>query len=182
MKCPACEGSLQQVKAGDVELDCCTKGCGGVWFDWLELKKFDEPHEFDLSTLTGIPAYSAQRITKTGVRYCPKCNAEELIHRSYDIQDQVEIDQCLKCSGIWLDAGELESIRKQYPTEAERRNAGDAWLDTQLTAHKREMTEHTAGLLHETSEDVLAAASDNVIPSSRLTWAVYSVLGFFKHR
>ena len=28
-----------------VQLDVCDGGCGGIWFDWFELQKFDEPHE-----------------------------------------------------------------------------------------------------------------------------------------
>lgn len=39
MKCPACNGELFPIKAGDVALDICEKGCGGVWFDRMELKK-----------------------------------------------------------------------------------------------------------------------------------------------
>ncbi len=40
---------------------------------------------------------------------CPKCGSqlEEFA------LEQVRIDKCLSCEGIWLDAGELETIRKQ---------------------------------------------------------------------
>jgi hypothetical protein len=37
---------------------------------------------------------------------CPK-DGETLVTRTVD---DVEIDECGKCSGMWLDAGELESI------------------------------------------------------------------------
>ncbi len=40
---------------------------------------------------------------------CPKCDgALNLI--SYD---GIEIDRCNKCGGVWLDAGELESLTKR---------------------------------------------------------------------
>ena len=45
MECPACGKQLQQMTAGDVTVDVCKGGCGGMWFDNYELKKFDEPHE-----------------------------------------------------------------------------------------------------------------------------------------
>jgi hypothetical protein len=37
---------------------------------------------------------------------CPKCG-EPLKERSFQ---KVQIDQCTGCSGIWLDAGELEAV------------------------------------------------------------------------
>ncbi len=39
---------------------------------------------------------------------CPKCGMDlQTIHRG-----EVEIDTCFNCQGIWLDAGELETILK----------------------------------------------------------------------
>jgi hypothetical protein len=39
---------------------------------------------------------------------CPKCDGTltEITH------DAIQIDQCDKCNGIWLDAGELERLTK----------------------------------------------------------------------
>jgi Zn-finger nucleic acid-binding protein len=37
---------------------------------------------------------------------CPKCNGELQARTS----DDVEIDVCQRCGGIWLDSGELEKI------------------------------------------------------------------------
>ena len=45
MNCPACKRVLEQLTVGDVTVDACRGGCGGIWFDNLELEKFDEPHE-----------------------------------------------------------------------------------------------------------------------------------------
>ncbi len=40
---------------------------------------------------------------------CPKCQGTlEAV-----IVDQVEIDVCNKCGGVWLDAGELEQLSKR---------------------------------------------------------------------
>lgn len=38
---------------------------------------------------------------------CPHCSAEVLVAVEYD---QVEVDYCPACRGIWLDAGELELL------------------------------------------------------------------------
>ena len=45
MKCPACSNEMTQVLVQDITLDVCEDGCGGIWFDWFELKRVDEPHE-----------------------------------------------------------------------------------------------------------------------------------------
>jgi hypothetical protein len=39
---------------------------------------------------------------------CPKCGME-LIEIDYK---NIEIDKCSECEGIWLDAGELETVSK----------------------------------------------------------------------
>lgn len=48
---------------------------------------------------------------------CPRCDGR--LHESSF--DDVRIDQCDKCQGIWLDAGELEHIVAQE-------NAPGRWL------------------------------------------------------
>ena len=42
---------------------------------------------------------------------------------------EVEIDHCIECGGIWLDSGELGKIRDQFETEADREKAADAYFD-----------------------------------------------------
>jgi uncharacterized protein len=38
MKCPRCDGTLQESKVGEVSIDTCDK-CGGVWLDSGELEQ-----------------------------------------------------------------------------------------------------------------------------------------------
>lgn len=49
---------------------------------------------------------------------CPSCNETLLM----SVRNQVEIDYCPKCRGIWLDRGELDKIIEQseraYPNAA----------------------------------------------------------------
>ena len=40
---------------------------------------------------------------------CPRCNGK--LHS--DVYDEVEINRCDNCGGIWLDTGELEQIIDQ---------------------------------------------------------------------
>ena len=45
MNCPACDHELTSRTAGDVTVDVCDGGCGGIWFDHFELRKLDEQSE-----------------------------------------------------------------------------------------------------------------------------------------
>jgi Zn-finger nucleic acid-binding protein len=132
MQCPACKESLKEIKAGDIDVDVCGDGCGGIWLDDLEIKKFDEPCELAAETIFEAVAGAKKAATVLQVRQCPKCEDEILWRRSYDHMGKVEVDQCPECSGIWLDTEELEQIRGQFKTEAERLNAADKFLDTRL--------------------------------------------------
>ena len=44
-----------------------------------------------------------------GTMPCPRCDG--VLHE--ETFDNVVIDRCDKCNGVWLDAGELEQIIKQ---------------------------------------------------------------------
>lgn len=53
-------------------------------------------------------AEEKKRLKELHYMRCPKCGME-LIEVPYK---NLKIDKCSSCSGIWLDAGELEKITK----------------------------------------------------------------------
>ncbi len=44
---------------------------------------------------------------------CPKCDGK-LVEMTVE---DVQIDRCDKCNGVWLDAGELERLTEREPSE-----------------------------------------------------------------
>lgn len=132
MRCPACEEDLEEVTAGEVDVDVCSSGCGGIWLDDMEIKKFDEPCEIAARVLFDKVKGANKAATVLKVRKCPRCEDEVLWRRSYDHMGKVEVDQCPECCGIWLDTEELQMIRNQFDTETERMQAADKYLDTRL--------------------------------------------------
>ena len=36
MKCPACFNELTELQVGNLTVDACQGGCGGIWFDAFE--------------------------------------------------------------------------------------------------------------------------------------------------
>lgn len=130
MQCPSCNTNLIPTNAAGIEVEICKDGCKGLWFDIKELKAFDEEHEFNIDSLIS----ASGEISKKEIKSCPKCADEVLAKRFYDINNHVQVEQCFNCSGIWLDAGELSLIRKQYKTEADRTKAADQYIDTYMTS------------------------------------------------
>ena len=120
MKCPRTGSKLKQVKVGGISIDISTE-CGGAFFDYREIESFDEKHEKrgevladHLTQFSGVLLNEADRIN------CPKCPEVVMRRRYYSPQRILEIDDCPSCGGIWLDAGELETLREIFLSDSER--------------------------------------------------------------
>jgi hypothetical protein len=125
MNCPACRNYLEQIVVEDITLDVCEGGCGGIWFDNYELKKFDEPHE-PAGEALNIKRDDNLPVDHSPQRPCPKCDGVIMMRHFFSVKYDVEVDECGQCGGIWLDYGELEKIRGLFETEADRiQAAGD---------------------------------------------------------
>ena len=74
-----------------------------------------------------LDAERAEQARTTARLKCPKCGGD-LEER--DMHD-VKVDVCTQCSGVWLDAGELELLR-----QTERGGAGRFFADLFRTARK----------------------------------------------
>jgi Zn-finger nucleic acid-binding protein len=122
MKCPACNSQLKEFVVNNVTLDACNVGCGGLWFDNYELKKFDEAREPNVD----IPMDIKKNIQRNPTPFsCPKCDNIKLFQHFSSVKRQVSVDECASCGGVWLDAGELNEIRKEFATEVDRQKAAE---------------------------------------------------------
>ena len=129
VSCPACGHALSTRTAGDVAVDVCDGGCGGIWFDHWELQKLDEQSEsagealLDVRRDPGVVVDPAERYR------CPKSTDDVVLMRHFwSVKRDVTIDECPECGGIFLDAGELAGIRGDFPTEEARHAAADAYF------------------------------------------------------
>ena len=139
MKCPACGNALQTMTVKDVAVDVCKGGCGGIWFDNYELKKFDEPHEAAGQALLEIERGEKVRVDHTKRRNCPKCDNIVMMRHFFSVKHQVEVDECPRCGGVWLDYGELGAIRDMYESEAQREKAAEEYFKEVLGPDFAEM-------------------------------------------
>ncbi|MFW5782823.1 MAG: zf-TFIIB domain-containing protein, partial [Candidatus Muiribacteriaceae bacterium] len=114
---------MKKKDVNGIEIDICDQGCGGIWFDNYELKKFDEPHEMIDEDVLNMKPKIKPTIEKK--RKCPKCGDVVMLQHFFSVKRQVTVDECPACGGVWLDSGELKDIRLQYVTEEEREKAAD---------------------------------------------------------
>jgi hypothetical protein len=60
-----------------------------------------------LHTIWNVPV---SNVKLTDPRLCPRCPDLILERKWFSDAKKVEIDQCSKCGGIWLDTGEFSRI------------------------------------------------------------------------
>jgi len=90
-------------------LDICYGGCGGIWFDKRELEHMDPRASISLHTVWRDPN---TKVSPTQTRVCPRCLNQALERKLFSEMIRVEVDQCPKCEGLWLDEGEFSRIYK----------------------------------------------------------------------
>jgi Zn-finger nucleic acid-binding protein len=106
MKCPRCQSEkIEPFKHEGVEFDFCTD-CTGIWCDRGELAQYvetikDTPESFHLTS-------EGKHTEMT----CPKCNSQTLYELPYLRDQDLLIDKCSECYGIWLDSKELGQVQK----------------------------------------------------------------------
>lgn len=52
-----------------------------------------------------------------------------MMRHFFSAKKHVEVDECPGCGGVWLDEGELRSIRKLFASEEEREKAAKEYFD-----------------------------------------------------
>jgi uncharacterized protein len=128
MQCPACGKGLSPVQAEAVTVDVCREGCGGMWFDQLELKRI-ENSPAAAQVLLDLEVPSPVTYDQGVKRHCPKCEDVVMMQTFNSSQRQVRLDHCPNCGGHWLDTGELKQIRSLYESPEERETQVKSMLD-----------------------------------------------------
>lgn len=121
LNCPACGKEMEKVfiPSQGINLDICTDGCGGIFFDNREFDSFDEKDE-DISNIAEkLEGKKFQKPSENLTRVCPNCGAKMVKNHS-SIHKTIEIDECYSCGGKFLDNGELVKIREEYDSNEQR--------------------------------------------------------------
>ncbi len=143
LTCPVCGREMQKVYIQDVKLnlDICSQGCGGIFFDNREFEKFDEENENIEEILKALENKDFLKVDETIQRTCPACGSL-MVKNFASIKQEVEIDCCYVCGGKFLDNNELIKIRAQYNTEKDRSEDFNkylsAYIKTEMDAVEQE--------------------------------------------
>lgn len=152
MNCPACENTMKQMELGGVVVDVCEDGCGGVWFDNFEMKKFDEKHETAGEALLDIKTNPSVKIDHSKRIKCPQCDDIVMMRHFYSVKHEVVVDKCPGCNGYWLDCGELRKIRGMFETEQQKEQAAHEFFDDMFGAQLKEMKEQNQADLEKSKK------------------------------
>lgn len=138
---------MKEVQVQDTAVDVCEGGCGGIWFDWYELKKVDEPDEVAGEALLDVARDPSVTVDQEAKRQCPRCAGQVMWRHFASVNREVAVDECPACGGFFLDYGELNKIRGQFDSEEERAEAAQKLFD--------EMFDDDIAKLEQSSEDKL---------------------------
>jgi len=119
MFCPNCKKELEEVKGFShygsiITLNQC-KNCGGIWFNNLELVTLEEEEAKkleDIMVKNPTEIYSDNQKEKL----CPLCKLPLLRLKDPTIPKNINIENCQKCGGFWMNRGETTKY-KEYQKE-----------------------------------------------------------------
>ncbi len=149
MRCPVCANELSTRTVGEITVDVCEGGCGGIWFDRYELMKVDESHESTGAELLDLERAPDLRVDHAKRISCPKCADGVVMMRHFSsVERRITVDECPSCGGFWLDVGELAAIRTEFETEEDRDRAAAEYFselfDPELAAEHAQTLEDLA--------------------------------------
>ena len=86
----------------NIVIDVCPK-CQGIWLDNGELGKLLKDRKLTNYLTKHIGTKSRSPMV------CPRCGNTMDIEKA----DDIEVDVCLTCGGVWLDQGELDALKSK---------------------------------------------------------------------
>lgn len=112
--CPYCRGTFVssplkfELSQNTLYLDQCTK-CQGIWFDKGELSQIFEYAMKEAVKAGGLEDEGIEGLVKSKEPiHCPRC-AKDTEFNTGEIMG-MKFAKCSACKGMWLDAGELETL------------------------------------------------------------------------
>jgi len=152
---------MDSLNYGRIELDQCP-GCEGMWFDQGELQQVSNLMDDCARAFKVDPWEEIRKMSVTiGARQCPRCRAPMGVV-CYP-HPRLEVDVCLLCAGVWLDADELNKILQ--------------YIDDQMSPHETRTRDDAEAAAPEPARAPAATAQASA-PAQQPRRDVSNVLGF----
>lgn len=123
MNCPACNNELKTLAVAGVKVLACADSCGGLWFEWNEIKKLKDRNPAAGEALLHVERAEGVHVFRDIQHPCPKCIQTLLYRHCFNRRFRYEIDQCAKCGGFWVDVGALAGLEARSSSESSRQTA-----------------------------------------------------------
>ena len=108
LSCPKCVTEMQSRTVGSVIVDHCPT-CSGIWFDEGELQQgIAAGGRNDLKEMSKVGPMQADHDVKAAM--CPRDDEEPLARIPTPGRDDLYVDVCPKCGGVWYDGGEVDDL------------------------------------------------------------------------
>jgi len=122
--CPNCDVGLKPINYRGISLDVCPH-CTGVWLDPGELSSLSECTPDALGRLQDEGAIKRDGVSAlwnaNPSLMCPRC-CVPLAAPDQVYGANVSLDSCLHCNGVWVGAGNLPAISRDYRQSLGRRS------------------------------------------------------------
>ncbi len=101
--CPKCSHQMEEMKFAGIDLDSCPF-CMGCWLDAEEVSQ--------MTRSRGNAKLKVELTSpKQGELNCPRCRPAQAMNVGPHVDiPTLQLDQCSKCGGVWLDRGELTTL------------------------------------------------------------------------
>ena len=131
MKCPSCNLKLCKISTRGLNTFVCQGGCGGLWFGRFELLKLNKESRGTGARLLDVQRADGVRFFRDVEAICPHCETSLLLRHFFSREQNVEVYQCPKCGGFWIDSGELVNLIKSgFETEENQKKAVASYFQT----------------------------------------------------
>lgn len=144
-RCPVCRTQTHLTKYEGVPIHNCGS-CGGYWVTDFKLERILGSREMVMPEPVKQRMMDlAEQHDSMGRLLCMNCGVEMKKER-FKHWDDIQLDRCPRCDGVWLDCGELEKCQiyweyaQDHPEEWENRDMIDRKqrLETELERRRRE--------------------------------------------
>ncbi len=109
--CPKCQAEVNHIQYGDIEVEACPN-CKGFFLDYDDLKKSNAQAFENFGEWRRKDA----RVLDTLEIRCPKCSVK-MLKRKSPKEEEILLDICPSCNGVWFDEGEFCIDKKTRPTK-----------------------------------------------------------------
>jgi Zn-finger nucleic acid-binding protein len=120
LTCPSCGDSLKPKETAGVRAHVCEGGCGGLWFELQQVRRLKDRLPGSGQEFLFIERSEGVHLWRNPEHPCPVCRTTLLYRHCFSRKQEVEIDQCSKCGGYWVEPGRLAALGNDAKSPEEK--------------------------------------------------------------